>query len=103
LTKHLSLIFAHPFINQGAIPQSLGNLGNLKKLWLENNKLEGQFFVFRVGQCPLTTRVSPIFVQFHAGSIPASLGNVANLKQLCLFSNQLAGPFFSFWRVISPH
>jgi hypothetical protein len=56
--KDLSL-----FDNQlQTLPESIGNLVNLRKLWLDNNQLQ---------------------------SLPASIGNLVNLKDLSLFGNQL--------------
>jgi hypothetical protein len=45
-TEHLNFtLFLAPFA-AGAIPESLGNLVNLRELKLYNNKLEGHFFSF---------------------------------------------------------
>ena len=49
----------------GTIPEELGNLTNLKSLYLSDNKL--------------------------AGTIPEELGNLTNLEFLSLFDNQLTG------------
>ena len=49
----------------GSIPSELGNLANLAELWLDGNQL--------------------------SGSIPAELGNLANLEHLLLGGNQLSG------------
>ncbi|RKZ41194.1 MAG: hypothetical protein DRR00_31850, partial [Candidatus Parabeggiatoa sp. nov. 3] len=49
----------------GSIPESLGDLSNLRKLWLDSNQL--------------------------SGSIPESLGNLSNLSNLWLSKNQLSG------------
>ena len=50
----------------GAIPTQLGNLSNLKTLWLHDNRL--------------------------SGAIPAELGSLANLEGLGLSLNELSGP-----------
>jgi hypothetical protein len=43
-TDHLNFTIFLPHFAAGAIPESLGNLVNLRELMLFNNKLEGQFF-----------------------------------------------------------
>ena len=49
----------------GSIPRELGNLANLRELWLHSNQL--------------------------SGPIPPELGNLANLETLGLGSNQFSG------------
>ena len=49
----------------GTIPASIGNLSNLKRLYLSDNQL--------------------------SGTIPASIGNLSNLERLYLSDNQLSG------------
>ena len=45
-TDHLNFTMFLPPFAAGAIPESLGNLVNLRELMLFNNKLEGHFFSF---------------------------------------------------------
>ena len=45
-TDHLNFTIFLPLFAAGAIPESLGNLVNLRELNLCNNKLEGHFFSF---------------------------------------------------------
>jgi len=55
-TDHLNFTMFLPPFAAGAIPESLGNLVNLRELKLYKNKLEGHFFfIFRGGMCRLIT------------------------------------------------
>ena len=53
--------FLPPF-TAGSIPESIGNLGNLEILRLDDNKLEGRFFLhFWDGQSRTTNLVFTVF------------------------------------------
>ena len=87
-------------LHAGTIPESLGNLGKLQFLCLQNNKLTGAFFlIFWDGQCQLTNLFPPPIS--HQGAIPESLGNLVELEGLYLNDNQLEGrfPLFLGWSV----
>jgi hypothetical protein len=45
-TDHLNFTIFLPLFAAGAIPESLGNLVNLRELNLYTNELEGHFFSF---------------------------------------------------------
>jgi len=61
----------------GTIPQELGNLKNLKNLWLHNNQLKGQI--------PSHSTVSPILCEnLIQGYIPSAFANLTSLS--CLWT-----------------
>ena len=64
---------------EGALPAALGDLTNLRALWLGRNEL--------------------------TGPIPAALGDLTNLESLVLSNNELTGPipaWLNLWRVLEP-
>ena len=75
----------------GPIPPEIGNLSNLKNLWLNDNQLSGaippeisnlsnlEYLILRTNEL--------------SGSIPSELGNLSNLKSLGLQGNQLSGAY----------
>ena len=79
----------------------MGNLGNLKYLYLNNNKLEGYFFIFGWSVPYDQPNVDLFLPPFTAGSIPESIGNLRNLTYLDLTNNKLEGHFSPFlgWSV----
>lgn len=71
---HADIVFPLPhvlspvtcFSEQGPIPDSLSQLGNLEELWLNGNRL--------------------------TGTIPEGLGRLSHLRELYLNANELVGP-----------
>ena len=74
---------------KGALPASLGQLKNLKKLELSFNPISGKI-PSEIGNLE-QLEVLAINGTALSGNIPGSLGNLSNLKQLHLSSNQLSG------------
>ena len=97
----------------GEIPPELGNLSNLKQLWLAANALSGQIpselgslsslELLFLNRNQLTGAIPSELGQFSnlaslvlsdnqlSGQIPPELGNLGNLRTLWLFNNQLSG------------
>jgi Leucine-rich repeat (LRR) protein len=73
----------------GTIPEELGNLNYLKRLYLYNNKLTGKIPP-ELGDLSNLVGLSLVFNQL-SGEIPPRLGNLSNLKWLYLYYNQLTG------------
>ena len=73
----------------GAIPKTLGGLGNLKVLRLGYNQLTGAIPV----ELALLTKLERLRLRSNqlTGSIPVELGALTNLIQLSLDGNQLSG------------
>lgn len=73
----------------GTIPLTIGNLLTLENLWLDYNKL--------IGNIPTTignlTELKTIDLDFNqlTGGIPSSIGNLVNLHFMALDSNYLEG------------
>ena len=68
-------------IKIGPLPPELGNLTNLRELYLRNNRLEGE-----VVELPLQ-----LFQSTYEGPLPYELKQLTNLIQLQLDSNSLDG------------
>ena len=97
----------------GSIPAELGNLTNLNRLFLENNRLTGNIptelanltnlWWLDLGHNDLTgsiptelaslTNLRIIFLNYNrlTGSIPAELGNITSLTWIFLNNNELTG------------
>ncbi|KAI8831384.1 hypothetical protein BC829DRAFT_437832 [Chytridium lagenaria] len=73
----------------GVVPPELGNLSNLRLLFLYNNQLEGTIPP-QLGNLS-NLQVLHLFNNQLTGAIPAQLGNLNNLRELGLYNNQLAG------------
>jgi hypothetical protein len=73
----------------GSIPASLGNLTNLKVLWLGNNALSGTIPP-SLGNLAELEDLN-LVVNALSGPIPPELGNLASLTNLWLSGNQLSG------------
>lgn len=73
----------------GTIPEELGNLKNLNRLYLYNNQLTGSIPP-ELGDLSNLVGLSLVFNQL-SGPIPTELGNLTNLKRLYLYYNQLTG------------
>ena len=73
----------------GAIPSELGNLTNLKELYLESNLLR-QSIPSELGNLE-NLEILSLQVNWLTGAIPSELGNLTNLKELHLNSNSLTG------------
>ncbi|MEN8218230.1 MAG: leucine-rich repeat domain-containing protein [Pseudomonadota bacterium] len=73
----------------GSIPSELGNLTNLKSLWLGYNKLIGSI----PSELGNLTDLTGLYLSDNnlTGSIPSELGNLINLKSLWLAYNELTG------------
>ena len=73
----------------GVIPAELGNLANLKLMWLNSNRLTGRI------PAELGRLTGLIVLDLSenqlSGEIPAELGSLAYLAQLSLRENQLSG------------
>jgi len=82
-------IYDNPQLS-GPIPASLGNLKNLQNLFLMDNQLTGAIPA-ELGNCSQLTVLSVSGNQL-TGPIPAQLGNLSNLYSLGLSANQLTGP-----------
>jgi Leucine-rich repeat (LRR) protein len=82
----LSLLFNNI---SGTLPESLGDLKNLRILELSFNKISGELPA-SLGNLD-TLEVLAFNGNEMTGNIPASLGNLNNLKQLHLSSNYLTG------------
>jgi hypothetical protein len=74
----------------GEIPKEIGNIKNLKHLWLHSNKLTGPIPAEIWNLKNLQT------IDFGrnslTGSIPKEVGNLINIKTLSLYVNRLSGP-----------
>ncbi len=73
----------------GSIPQELGNLSNLQRVWLAGNQLSGNI-------PPELGNLSNLYIldlswNQLSSSIPQELGNLSNLYYLSLGVNQLSG------------
>ncbi|MEN8218678.1 MAG: leucine-rich repeat domain-containing protein [Pseudomonadota bacterium] len=73
----------------GSIPTELGNLSNLKELWLYGNELTGSI-PRELGNLSVLIDLG-LSLNDLTGSIPTELGNLTNLNFLYLSSNQLTG------------
>ncbi len=74
---------------KGTLPIELGNLTQLKYLFLENNKISGSI-PSSIGKC---TKLYDLVLGTNqlSGHIPSELGNLIGLSELVLQNNQLTG------------
>ena len=79
------------YFNQlsGEIPRELGNLTNLKTLFLSGNQLSGEI----PRELENLTNLERLYLSYNqlSGEIPRELGNLTNLEELELADNQLSG------------
>ena len=73
----------------GEIPTELGNLSNLRELYLHSNQLTGEIPTELENLSNLTTLV--LSSNQLTGRIPTQLGSLSNLTRLFLYGNQLTG------------
>ena len=73
----------------GQIPAELGNLANLRWLFLYDNQLSGQISA-ELGRLANLT-ILALHRNVLNGEIPSELGSLANLQILALHSNRLSG------------
>ncbi|MCY3664296.1 MAG: SUMF1/EgtB/PvdO family nonheme iron enzyme [Gemmatimonadetes bacterium] len=73
----------------GEIPSALGNLSNLRVLWLHANELGGEI-PSALGDLSSLQELY-LYGNELGGEIPATLGNLSNLRVLRLYDNQLSG------------
>jgi len=73
----------------GTIPDSIGNLLGLEKLWFMNNELSGSI-LDSIGSL---TNLQELYLNHNelSGSIPDSIGSLNNLQNLYLDNNELSG------------
>ena len=73
----------------GSIPAVLGNLSNLRSLYLSDNQLTGDI----PAELGNLSQLEDLNLQINqlTGSIPIELGNLSNLRSLYLSDNQLTG------------
>ena len=74
---------------KGAIPEELGNLTQLKTLYLHKNSLSGEIPDTLGNLAQLQTLY--LYDNSLSGEIPDTLGNLAQLKNLRLYGNSLSG------------
>ncbi len=87
---HVTEIFLHEINSvSGTIPDSLGNLGHLRKLYLSNSQLSGS--IPDSFQNLSNLQVLHLSSNQLSGAIPDWLGNLNNLQDISLSSNQLTG------------
>jgi hypothetical protein len=85
------LIFA-PFRRAGDIPGSLGQLGLLQDLRLDENQFSGQFlYVFFEVLVPHRHSLSTPCFPSCLGSIPPEFGQLSSLQVLFLYDTPLSG------------
>ena len=73
----------------GEIPKEIGNLINLKQLFLNNNKLTGE--IPREFEKLTNLENLSLYVNYLNGEIPFYLGNLMNLTHLLLGNNEFSG------------
>ena len=73
----------------GDLPEELGNLHSLRKLYLHSNELSGQI-PSELGSLTLLRELD-LYSNSLGGEIPPQLGNLSSLKWLSLHNNQLRG------------
>ena len=73
----------------GALPRELGNLRHLESLWLAGNQLSGSIPP-QLGQLLELTDLNLVSNEF-SGSVPPELGDLNRLQFLWLVDNQLSG------------
>ena len=74
----------------GSIPSELGDLANLRTLYLDNNALSGPI----PPELGKLTKLEQLYLGRNEleGPVPAELGNLASLRYLELSDNDFAGP-----------
>ena len=75
----------------GTMPQSLGNLANLRFLNLQKNRLEGTILQDLANLTKMETL--DLAGNDLVGTIPVELGNLSTMKKLYLQDNKLTGGF----------
>ena len=73
----------------GALPEELGNLPSLRKLYLHSNELSGQI----PSELGSLTLLRELYLHSNelSGQIPSQLGSLTLLRELDLYSNSLSG------------
>jgi len=73
----------------GSIPPEIGNLTNLKEVYLGGNQLTGSIPT-TIGKSKNLTHLI-LFSNQLTGEIPSTIGNLVNLQELYLYNNKLTG------------
>ncbi|GJN27594.1 hypothetical protein PR202_gb15628 [Eleusine coracana subsp. coracana] len=74
----------------GKIPQGIGNLVNLRRIWMGTNNLSGTI-PDSLGNLRMLS-VLYLYDNKLSGQIPPAMGNLTVLNDLSLFDNMLTGP-----------
>ncbi|GJN02907.1 hypothetical protein PR202_ga20299 [Eleusine coracana subsp. coracana] len=74
----------------GKIPQGIGNLVNLRRIWMGTNNLSGTI-PDSLGNLRMLS-VLYLYDNKLSGQIPPAMGNLTVLTELSLFDNMLTGP-----------
>ena len=73
----------------GELPKELGELINLKVLYLSDNKIGGKLYAPAYMACVFVN-----MFHFLAGKLPKKLGHLINLKELKLLLNEFGGKLY---------
>ena len=73
----------------GQIPPQIGNMGDLRELWLSENRLTGEIPP-QIGNLD-SLRYLGLYENQLTGQIPPQIGNLSNLEYLQVEENQLTG------------
>ena len=87
--SNLRILYLYNNELSGEIPPELGNLSNLEELYLKGNGLSGEIPP-ELGSLSNVWYLS-LGVNELSGGIPAELGSLSNLKLLDLYKNELSG------------